>query len=76
MEEIKLGTNGYLRVHSELDAEGNWYDRDIVDLWDVLGDDNTGATWRLAGGRFVGVAPLEAVEVRDVEPGPFIDGAL
>ena len=32
MGEMKLGTDGYLRVHSELDVEGNGCDRDIVDL--------------------------------------------
>lgn len=44
MEDIKLGTNGYLKVHSELAAEGNGTDRGMVDLWDALGEDNMGAT--------------------------------
>lgn len=47
-----------------------------MDLWDVLGEDNTGATWRLAGGRFVDMGPLETVEVRGVEVEPLTGGPL
>jgi len=32
MGEIKLGTNGYWKGPSEVDAEGKEYDSDIVDL--------------------------------------------
>lgn len=74
MGEIKFGTDGYLGVHSEPDREGNGCDSDTVDPWDVFGEANMGATWRPAGGRFVGVGPLETAEGRDVERELLTDG--
>lgn len=44
MGEIKLGTDGYRKGPSEVDAEGKAYDSDIVDPRDVFGEDNLGAT--------------------------------
>lgn len=75
MGEIKLGTDGYLKANSRLDAVGNGCGGGIVDLWDGLGEDNVGATWRLAGGRFVGVGALQTVE-DDAGPELLGDGPL
>ena len=75
MGEMKLGTGGYWREPSEVHAEGKEYDIDIVDLWDVIGEDSLGAAWRPAC-RWAGVTPLETTEGRDVGPEPLADGPL
>ena len=72
MGEIKLGTDGYRREPSGVDAEGKEY----VGLWGVFCVDNLGVIWRPAGCRLVGVAPLVTIEARDVELEPLGSGPL
>lgn len=76
MGEIKLGTNGYWKGHSEVLAEGKGYDGNIIGLWDIFGEDDLGVTCRTADCRLVGVAPLVTIEARDTGPEPWADGPL